>query len=198
MSQRFNVEMTAGDSLSQPSFAREQVPTPTSAEFGGSGEHSTGFATFSAAAFALGAVGAVGASHAFSRRQALLTAAVAALSPKPANASYALYAASQDDYNTRRAEKWVPVATSDVKTLAAIQDELDQKRPQRKKIAATRKDVYCAGVTSSVSPLIENRCRPENTGVSKADQTTGRTIGEWELGAGQFVQQGRYFDRTSQ
>jgi hypothetical protein len=117
-----------------------------------------------------------------SRRQLLTAAAASAAvaAPQGANASYTLYAASQESFDTRKRENWVPVATSDTQTLAMIQAELDEKRPQRKVIRATKKQVFCAGKTSAVSPLMENVCLPENTGASKADLTTGRSIGDWE------------------
>lgn len=177
--ERYNVEMTANRDAFLQSGQSAVVATDQSR---GPAKPQAQPTWLSVLAFGVGAAGAVGASSAFSRRQALLTAAVAAMAskPAPANASYALYAASQESYDTRKKEKWVPVATSDIGTLAEIQADLDMKRPDRKKIAAKRKDVYCAGVTSAVSPLMENRCRPENTGISKADQTTGRTIAAWE------------------
>jgi hypothetical protein len=43
------------------------------------------------------------------------------------------------------------------------------------------KVAYCAGNTSSVTPFLENAC--STFGVSKADQTTGKTIEELTGGA---------------
>jgi hypothetical protein len=181
-SERYDVQMTANSDA----FAQSgQIPVVLVDQSRGPEQPKAQSTWFSVLAFGVGAAGAVG----FSRRQALLTAVVGAFAsaPAPANASYALYAASQESYDTRKKENWVPVATSDVGTLASIQADLDVKRPDRKKIAAKRKDVFCAGQTSAVSPLMENRCRPENTGISKADQTMGRTIGDWESRAGQIT-----------
>jgi hypothetical protein len=66
------------------------------------------------------------------------------------------------------------VATDDRATLQEIQDSLDRKRPERLKRKA--KVAYCAGDTAWVTPSLENACT--SFGVSKADQTTGRTIEE--------------------
>ena len=83
-----------------------------------------------------------------------------------------MYQASQETFAERKATGYVPVATSDKATLAAIQDEISRKRPQselkRKKPAQ-----YCAGQTAAVSPMMENRC--QNIGVSKADQSNAMT-----------------------
>jgi hypothetical protein len=94
--------------------------------------------------------------------------------PRPASASYALYSASQQSFDERKATGFVPVATNDRATLRSIQDDLDKKRPERTKKKV--KVAYCAGDTAWVSPLYENACT--TFGVSKADQTTGRTIEE--------------------
>lgn len=73
----------------------------------------------------------------------------------------------------------MPVATDDRASLAQIQDDLNKKRPERmrKKVRV----VYCAGDTAWVQPGLENGCTA--FGVSKADQTTGKTIEEMTGGA---------------
>jgi hypothetical protein len=114
-------------------------------------------------------------------RRSFLGAALAAVAatPRPASASYALYAASQQSYDDRKKTGFVPVATNDRATLQSIQDDLDKKRPERMKKKV--KAAYCAGNTASVTPFLENACA--TFGVSKADQTTGRTIEEMTGGA---------------
>ncbi len=80
-----------------------------------------------------------------------------------------MYQASYDSYNTRKAENFVPVATSDTETLAEIQANIARKRPKQAN-KQQKKPVYCAGQTASVSPLMENRCSGAANGVTKADQ----------------------------
>lgn len=75
----------------------------------------------------------------------------------------------QDSYLDRQKTGFVPVATNDKATLKSIQGDIATKRPQYAKMKATRKVQYCAGQTSSVTPLLENKC--ETIGLSKADQT---------------------------
>jgi len=109
------------------------------------------------------------------RRSILGAALVAATAyPRRASASYALYSASKASFDERKENGFVPVATSDVDTLREIQEELDRKRPERLRKKA--KIVYCAGDTAWVTPYLDNACT--EFGISKADQTVGRTIEE--------------------
>lgn len=110
-----------------------------------------------------------------------ISAAAVALS-EPAFASYAMYQASYDSYTDRKKDpNFKPVATNDRASLAEIQQDIEQKRgaayTKRKKKAPQ----YCAGQTSSVTPMLENICA--NIGLSKADQTN-RVIEEAEIAAG--------------
>eukprot|EP00308_Calcidiscus_leptoporus_P023421 CAMPEP_0119353650 /NCGR_PEP_ID=MMETSP1334-20130426/2762_1 /TAXON_ID=127549 /ORGANISM="Calcidiscus leptoporus, Strain RCC1130" /LENGTH=154 /DNA_ID=CAMNT_0007366981 /DNA_START=117 /DNA_END=581 /DNA_ORIENTATION=- len=95
-----------------------------------------------------------------------LVAVVAA--PRSAEASYALYKASQDSFIERKETGFVPVATSDRQTLAGIQADIARKRP-RSEVQLKRKPQYCAGQMSNVQPMMENIC--ETIGLSKADQS---------------------------
>jgi hypothetical protein len=130
----------------------------------------------SALAIALACFGAASTRGTKTTRRSILGAAFAAsvAFPRRASASYALYSASQASFDDRKKNNYVPVATNDRATLQSIQDDLNRKRPERtrKKVKA----VYCAGNTSSVTPLLENAC--SEFGISKADQTTGNTIEE--------------------
>ena len=96
----------------------------------------------------------------------LLAAALGA--PSPAQASYALYSASQQSFTDRKATGYVPVATSDKASLAAIQDEISRKRPANP-MKMKKPPKYCAGQMASVQPMMENVCA--NIGISKADQS---------------------------
>jgi hypothetical protein len=109
-------------------------------------------------------------------RRSILGAALVSVAahPRRASASYALYSASQASFEDRKKNHFVPVATSDVDTLAEIQRDLDRKRPERLKKGT--KVMYCAGDTAWVSPHLENACT--TFGASKADQTVGNTIEE--------------------
>ena len=101
------------------------------------------------------------------------TAALALLGGLPgrAEASYALYQASQDSYIDRKKTNFVPVATNDKATLRAIQGDIAQKRGAAYASAKAKKKVqYCAGQMASVQPMMENRC--DTYGISKADQST--------------------------
>lgn len=89
-------------------------------------------------------------------------------SPRAAEASYALYKASQDSYVERKETGFVPVATNDKATLAGIQADISRKRP-RSELQLKRKPQYCAGQMSSVQPMMENIC--STIGLSKADQS---------------------------
>merc|ERR1719424_1567737 len=109
---------------------------------------------------------------ALGRRGALLGALAAtslAAAPRSVDASYALYAASQETWDERRATKFVPVATSDSESLRDIQSAIRRKRPSSKK---EKKPQYCAGQMSVVSPMYENICA--DIGASKADQSNTR------------------------
>lgn len=102
---------------------------------------------------------------------ALQAAAIAVADP--AYASYALYQASQQDYTDRKATGFKPVATSDTATLSQIQADIERKKGATyTKNKAKKAPQYCAGQTSSVSPMMENIC--QNIGASKADQTNTR------------------------
>jgi hypothetical protein len=119
-----------------------------------------------------------------SRRSILGAALVAAggalgAFPRPASASYALYSASQASFDERKKTGFVPVATDDKASLQEIQDDLDRKRPER--LRKPKRVVYCAGDTAANTPFLTNGCT--TFGVSKADQTTGRTIEEMTGGA---------------
>ena len=88
--------------------------------------------------------------------------------PAPAQASYALYSAAQQSFDDRKATGYVPVATSDKASLAAIQDEIARKRPVNP-LKVKKPPKYCAGQMASVQPMMENVCA--NIGISKADQS---------------------------
>jgi hypothetical protein len=85
-----------------------------------------------------------------------------------AHASYALYQSSYDTFQERKATGYVPVATNDRESLAEIQAGIRKKRPLSA-MKPEKAPQYCAGQTSSVSPMLENICA--NIGVSKADQS---------------------------
>jgi len=135
----------------------------------------------SALALALACFGAASTRATKASRRSILGAALISVAayPRDASASYALYSASQQSFDQRKATGYVPVATNDRATLQSIQEDLDKKRPERMKKKV--KVAYCAGNTSSVTPFLENAC--STFGVSKADQTTGKTIEELTGGA---------------
>ena len=93
------------------------------------------------------------------RRGALFSLGAGALSlalqPRSAEASYAMYAASQDSFQERKATGFVPVATSDKASLAEIQQGIAYKRPQSA-MKVKKAPQYCAGQMSSVQPMMEN------------------------------------------
>jgi len=95
-----------------------------------------------------------------------------AVLPPPAHASYALYQSSYDSFQERKSTGYVPVATSDVASLAEIQADIRRKRPQST-LKPEKPAQYCAGQTANVSPMYENICG--NIGVSKADQSNSMT-----------------------
>uniref|UniRef100_A0A6T0DSM7 Uncharacterized protein n=2 Tax=Chrysotila carterae TaxID=13221 RepID=A0A6T0DSM7_CHRCT len=107
---------------------------------------------------------------------------LATAAPSGADASYALYKASQDSYAQRKEEGYVPTATSDRQSLAEIQAEIARKRP-RSELQKKRKPQYCAGQMGTVQPMMENIC--ENIGLSKADQsnTLPDAYGNMNVGA---------------
>lgn len=96
-------------------------------------------------------------ASALGRRGLLLGigAFVAAGPPSPAEASYALYKASQDSFVERKTSGFVPVATSDINSLAEIQSDINKKRP-RSELQLKKAPQYCAGQMSSVQPMMEN------------------------------------------
>lgn len=88
--------------------------------------------------------------------------------PGRAEASYALYQASQSSFDERKATNYVPVATNDRATLSEIQDEISRKRPRSER-QLKKPPQYCAGQMAAVQPMMENVCA--NIGISKADQS---------------------------
>lgn len=111
-------------------------------------------------------------------------AAVAlALLPHPAEASYAMYSASQDSFLERKATGYVPVATNDKASLAAIQKDIAFKRPQSA-MKVKKAPQYCAGQMASVQPMMENICA--NIGISKADQSNTRVDAFGNMNVGQY------------
>lgn len=94
--------------------------------------------------------------------------AVAFALAEPAFASYALYSASLDDYQDRKATGFKPVDTSDKATLEQIRRDIEKKRGTSNK-PRKKPPQYCAGERSVVQPQFENIC--ERIGPSKADQT---------------------------
>ena len=129
-----------------------------------------------------------------STRRALLTGGVAATAsifanvPAPGHASYALYQSSYDSFQDRKATGYVPVATSDVDTLAQIQKDIARKRPQNAN-KPTKAPQYCAGQTASVTPMLENVCA--NIGVSKADQSNTMLDEFGNMNIGVFAEKSR-------
>lgn len=122
------------------------------------------------------------------RRQfmASLAAGAAALTalPTAGHASYALYAASLDTITERKASgDWQKSIGTDTTALQEIQAGIARKRPTYSQKAATKVPQYCAGQTSAVSPMMENRC--VNIGVSKADQSNAMadSYGNMNVGA---------------
>jgi len=104
--------------------------------------------------------------------------------PQAADASYAMYAASKQSFDERKADKdWKPVATSDRASLAEIQRDISKKRP-RSELQLKKPPQYCAGQMSMVSPMMENRC--VNIGISKADQANTRQDQYGNMNVGEF------------
>lgn len=93
------------------------------------------------------------------RREALFAAGSSALAlafrPDSAEASYAMYQASQESFQERQATGFIPIATNDKATLAEIQREIAYKRPQST-MRAKKPPQYCAGQMASVQPMMEN------------------------------------------
>jgi len=125
-----------------------------------------------------------------SRRELLtggLLAAASLVVPRPAHASYALYQASYDSYNDRKATGFVPVATNDIATLKDIQKDIAKRRPGFSEKRARKGTQYCAGQMSAVSPMMENICGniDARIGISKADQSNTMVdqFGNMNIGA---------------
>ena len=123
------------------------------------------------------------------RRDLLATAALTMIggglanaAPQSASASYALYQSSYDSFQDRKATNYVPVATNDRESLAQIQRDIQKKRPSSKPAKAPQ---YCAGQTSAVTPLLENRCGI--IGVSKADQSNSMTDAFGNMNIGSYT-----------
>lgn len=123
------------------------------------------------------------------RRDLLSTVALAALggalanaAPDSASASYALYQSSYDSFQDRKTSGYVPVATNDRESLAEIQKGITVKRPMSRN-KPQKAPQYCAGQTSAVTPMLENRC--QIIGVSKADQSNAQAdaFGNMNVGA---------------
>jgi hypothetical protein len=72
--------------------------------------------------------------------------------PSGAQASYALYQASQDSYVDRKKANFVPVATSDKETLRSIQQGLYEKKAQYRAVKAKKKPAQCGGMSSTSWP----------------------------------------------
>ena len=68
--------------------------------------------------------------------------------PSGAQASYAMYQASQDSYLDRKSEGFVPVATSDKATIRAIQSDIADRRPQYRAVKAKKKPAQCCAMSS--------------------------------------------------
>ena len=105
---------------------------------------------------------------------------------RSADASYALYAASKASYDERKQTGYVPVATSDVASLAEIQAQIKMKRPPSANKAPKAKK-YCAGQTAAVSGLMENVCANSDVAVlgsTKSDQSNTRidAFGNMDIG----------------
>lgn len=109
--------------------------------------------------------------------------------PRPAEASYALYKASQDTYTERKATGYVPVAVSDRESLAAIQAGIARKRPSSQ-LKVKKAPQYCAGQTSGVQPMLENICA--NIGISKADQSNSQVDQFGNMAIGENLQSADY------
>ena len=87
----------------------------------------------------------------------VLPIAMGIMVPRSTSASYALYQASQQSFLDRKSSNWVPVATDDKATLAAIQTEIARKRPFNDK-QIKKKSRYCVGETSMNQPMMINVC----------------------------------------
>ena len=74
--------------------------------------------------------------------------------PSSAQASYALYQASQDSYTDRKKTGFVPVATSDKETLRAIQQDLYDRKAQYRAVKAKKKPAQCCARSSTSWPSL--------------------------------------------
>jgi hypothetical protein len=106
--------------------------------------------------------------------------------PRGADASYAMYAASQASFDERKKTGYVPVATSDKESLREIQSDIQRKRPQSA-LQLKKQPQYCAGQMSNVQPMMENIC--SNIGLSKADQSNTRKDEFGNMNVGAYVEQ---------
>ena len=122
-----------------------------------------------------------------SRRQVLvgLSTLLAGALPRGAEASYALYQASQASFDERKATGYVPVATNDRATLAEIQAEIAVKRPRSERLQK-KPPQYCAGQMAAVQPMMENVCA--NIGISKADQSNTMRDDFGNMNVGTYVE----------
>ena len=130
-------------------------------------------------------------SQGWGRREALLGSGMLLLGglsqPNPAEASYALYSAAQDSYVDRQKSGYVPIATDDRATLAAIQTGIERKRGASYTSKKGKKAQYCAGQTSGVQPMLENICA--NIGISKADQSNTQVDAFGNMNIGVYNEQ---------
>ena len=74
--------------------------------------------------------------------------------PSSAQASYALYQASQDSYTDRKKTGFVPVATSDKETLQAIQQDLYDRKAQYRAVKAKKKPAQCCARSRTSWPSL--------------------------------------------
>lgn len=141
--------------------------------------------------------GGSGATSSSSTRRELLSggllAAAALALPRPAQASYAMYQASYDTFQDRKATGYVPVATNDRASLEEIQAGIARRRPGYEEKKARKGTQYCAGQTSGVSPMLENICT--NIGISKADQSNTQVDAFGNMNAGAAGAQYKEYQR---
>ena len=69
--------------------------------------------------------------------------------PSGAQASYAMYQASQDSYLDRKATNFVPVATNDKATLKGIQSDIAARKPQYRAVKAKKKPAQCCAMSKT-------------------------------------------------
>ena len=81
--------------------------------------------------------------------------------PSGAQASYALYQASQDSYLDRKTEGFVPVATNDKATLRGIQSDIADKRPQYRAVKAKKKPAQCRAMSKASRLSLRPASAPE-------------------------------------